>query len=107
MEDDNPNKSGFLYDAQTGRLKKGIPDGVPIYECNDLCGCTENCPNRVCVVSASLYTCIAYLPLRRSCSADVSIPSRSRRRVTRAGVSLRMVAGSLKIRTSASTPESS
>ncbi|VDC03576.1 unnamed protein product [Peniophora sp. CBMAI 1063] len=47
MADDNPEKSGFVYDPKTGRLKDGIPDSVPIYECNDLCGCLEDCPNRV------------------------------------------------------------
>ena len=50
MDDNNPEKSGFVYDTKTGRLKKDFPDNVPIYECNDLCGCLEDCPNRVSVI---------------------------------------------------------
>jgi hypothetical protein len=36
---------GFIYDS-SGRAK---PGGLqyPIFECNDLCGCFEDCPNRV------------------------------------------------------------
>ncbi|THH16578.1 hypothetical protein EW146_g4087 [Bondarzewia mesenterica] len=35
--------SGFIYDDR-GRLKF---NGFPIFECNDLCGCLEDCKNRV------------------------------------------------------------
>ncbi|KAI0048299.1 SET domain-containing protein [Auriscalpium vulgare] len=35
--------SGFIYDDR-GRLKE---EGYPIFECNDLCGCLEDCRNRV------------------------------------------------------------
>ena len=35
----------FAYD-KTGKLK--IP-GYPIFECNDLCGCGDECRNRVCI----------------------------------------------------------
>ncbi|TFK54412.1 SET domain-containing protein [Heliocybe sulcata] len=39
------NRKGFLYDEK-GRL---YPDkiGFPIFECNDLCGCSDECRNRV------------------------------------------------------------
>lgn len=36
-------RTGFIFD-QNGRLQ--LP-GYPIFECNALCGCTEDCPNRV------------------------------------------------------------
>lgn len=39
-------KKGFLYDAR-GRLRL---QNYPIYECNELCGCTEDCWNRVSVL---------------------------------------------------------
>lgn len=41
----HPNDNGFVYD-KTGKLKRGFP-GYPIVECNDLCGCDEECMNRV------------------------------------------------------------
>lgn len=34
---------GFIYDEK-GRLKR---QGYPIFECNDLCGCLDDCRNRV------------------------------------------------------------
>lgn len=36
---------GFIYDDK-GRLKRR---GYPIFECNDLCGCLDDCRNRVCL----------------------------------------------------------
>jgi len=35
---------GFLYESQSGLLKQA---GLPIFECNSLCGCDEGCMNRV------------------------------------------------------------
>ncbi|OBZ68122.1 Histone-lysine N-methyltransferase, H3 lysine-9 specific [Grifola frondosa] len=35
--------SGFIYDKR-GRLKE---HNYPIFECNELCGCDDDCPNRV------------------------------------------------------------
>ena len=37
--------TGFIYD-ESGRLR--VHD-YPIFECNALCGCMEDCSNRVCV----------------------------------------------------------
>lgn len=36
---------GFVYDNK-GRLHDQV-EGFPIFECNDACGCTEDCTNRV------------------------------------------------------------
>ncbi|KAJ1026310.1 hypothetical protein NDA16_002397 [Ustilago loliicola] len=36
----------FVYDA-FGRLSSTVPEGTPIFECNDLCGCADTCRNRV------------------------------------------------------------
>ncbi|KAI0035852.1 hypothetical protein K488DRAFT_42400, partial [Vararia minispora EC-137] len=40
------SEGGFLYDAN-GKLKRNVDAGIPIFECNDLCGCLEDCPNKV------------------------------------------------------------
>ncbi len=37
--------AGFIYDEK-GRLKRR---GYPIFECNDLCSCLDDCRNRVCL----------------------------------------------------------
>lgn len=45
--------AGFLYD-QKGRLKT---HEYPIFECNINCGCSEDCPNRVCdLICSKVYT---------------------------------------------------
>ncbi len=36
----------FVYD-DNGRLTNHVPVGTPVFECNDLCGCSEHCTNRV------------------------------------------------------------
>ncbi|TDL21679.1 SET domain-containing protein [Rickenella mellea] len=42
---DEPGFSGFMYDEK-GRLHLEYA-GYPIFECNDLCQCTDDCRNRV------------------------------------------------------------
>ncbi|KAJ4474069.1 hypothetical protein C8J55DRAFT_562708 [Lentinula edodes] len=43
--------SGFMYD-QEGSLKK---NGLPVFECNSLCGCGEQCRNRFARIVAYMY----------------------------------------------------
>jgi histone-lysine N-methyltransferase SUV39H len=41
----------FAYDRR-GRLKQ---NDIPIFECNDLCGCGDECRNRVCPSQSSVF----------------------------------------------------
>jgi histone-lysine N-methyltransferase SUV39H len=45
----------FAYDRR-GRLKQ---NDIPIFECNELCGCDDDCRNRVSIVSVAIPSCIS------------------------------------------------
>lgn len=49
-----PLPNTFIYD-KNGRLVPDFHDNHPIFECNAKCRCDDQCQNRVCSFSASLY----------------------------------------------------
>ena len=74
---------GFMY--QEGRNKGQLKAiDYPIFECNDFCGCSEDCPNRV----RWLHLDTPFLAdIRRSSNMDENTPLRFARRNIRAGAS--------------------
>jgi len=47
----------FIYDKH-GKLRKR--DGYPIYECNALCACGDECRNRVCDIFPSMFNLLTF-----------------------------------------------
>lgn len=95
----------FVYTAD-GKLRSGIPDGIPIYECNAFCGCPDTCTNRV---GLPLLFSIprAFTVRSRSSSEDVNTRSRSSPPGrSKEMASLRSGAGSPRARISARLRES-
>ena len=94
-----PELDGFIY--QEGRNKGQLKAvDYPIFECNDFCGCSEDCPNRV---RWSHLDARLLADVRRLCNMDGNIPSRSARRSSRAGASSPATRRSPGTRTLAST----
>lgn len=62
-------RNDFVYNDK-GRLID--PEHYPIFECNDLCGCGEECRNKVCILYSPCLSSLNRMS-GRSCKRDASV----------------------------------